>query len=70
MSFTFRPLDESSARTILNWKYEAPYDIYNLGSSDTENTLQYLLDPQNASYSIHGQQAQLRRTALLVRMDK
>jgi ribosomal-protein-alanine N-acetyltransferase len=59
MSFTFRPLDEQSARTILQWKYEAPYDIYNLSSSDPEDTVRYLLDPQNAFYGIHGQQGQL-----------
>ena len=55
MSFTFRPLDENSARTILNWQYEPPYDVYNLTSSDPENVLGYLLDPQNAFYSIFGQ---------------
>jgi len=59
MPFTFRPLDEKSARTILQWQYEAPYDIYNVASSDPEATLRYLLDPQNALYSIFGQQGQL-----------
>src|SRR5687768_8191498 len=59
MPFTFLPLDEKSARTILKWKYEAPYDMYNLDSSDPEDTLRYLLDPQNAFYSIHRQQGQL-----------
>jgi ribosomal-protein-alanine N-acetyltransferase len=59
MTFTFRPLDENSARTILHWRYEAPYDIYNLASPDSENTLRYLLDPQNAFYSIYGQQDRL-----------
>lgn len=55
MPFTFRPLDEKNARSILQWKYEAPYDIYNLASSNPEDTLRYLLDPQNAFYSIYGQ---------------
>jgi [ribosomal protein S18]-alanine N-acetyltransferase len=54
MTFTFRPLDENSARAILNWQYEPPYDMYNLASSDPENTLRYLLDPQNAFYGIYG----------------
>jgi ribosomal-protein-alanine N-acetyltransferase len=59
MSLTFRPLDEKSAQTILQWKYDVPYDIYNLASSDPENTLRYLLYPQNAFYGIYGQQGQL-----------
>jgi ribosomal-protein-alanine N-acetyltransferase len=59
MSFTFHPLDENSARTILDWQYEAPYDIYDLASPEPASTLQYLLDPQNAFYGIYGQQGQL-----------
>lgn len=59
MTLTFRPLDEESARTILDWKYKEPYDIYNLASFDSENTLQYLLDPQYAFHGIYGQQGQL-----------
>lgn len=59
MTFTFRPLDENSAKAILNWQYESPYDIYNLASSDPEDTLQYLLDPQNAFHSIYGQKGDL-----------
>lgn len=60
MSFTFRPLDENSARAILNWQYEPPYDMYNLASSDPEDILRYLLDPQNAFYSIYGQLGHLQ----------
>ena len=59
MSFTFLPLDENSAQTILNWQYEPPYDIYNLASPDPESTLRYLLDPQNAFYSVYGQHGDL-----------
>jgi len=59
MAFTFRPLNENNAQTILHWHYEAPYDIYNLESSDSENILRYLLDPQNAFHAIYGQQGHL-----------
>lgn len=59
MSFTFNLIDENSAYVILNWQYESPYDIYNLASPDPESTLQYLLDPQNAFYSIYGQNGEL-----------
>ena len=59
MSLTFRPLDESSASTILAWKYEPPYNIYDLASPEPEDTLHYLLDPQNAFYGIYDQQDHL-----------
>ena len=59
MPFAFRPLDEESARTILHWKYEAPYEIYNLASPEPEETLRYLLDPQNAFYGMVGHQGDL-----------
>jgi [ribosomal protein S18]-alanine N-acetyltransferase len=59
MPFAFRPLDEESARTILYWKYEAPYDIYNLARPEPEETLRYLLDPQYAFYGIYEPQGDL-----------
>lgn len=59
MSLMFHPLDESSATTILTWKYEAPYDIYDLASPEPEDTLHYLLDPQNAFYGMYDQQDRL-----------
>lgn len=59
MSFVFRPLNEKNAWAILDWKYDPPYDIYDLASSDRDATLQYVLDPQNAFYGIYGQQGQL-----------
>lgn len=48
--FEFQPIDESSVRAILNWRYEPPYDIYN----DLEEgaSLQYFLHPQNNFYKI------------------
>jgi [ribosomal protein S18]-alanine N-acetyltransferase len=59
MPLAFRPLDEESARMILHWRYEAPYDIYNLDSPEPEETLRYLLDPQYAFYGMYGQQGDL-----------
>ena len=59
MSLMFHPLDESSAAKILDWKYEPPYNIYNLASPEPEDTLHYLLDPQNAFYGIYDQQDRL-----------
>ena len=48
--FEFQPIDESSVRAILNWRYEPPYDIYN----DLEEgaSVQYFLHPQHNFYKI------------------
>src|SRR6185503_768490 len=59
MSLMFRRLDESSAATILDWNYEPPHNIYNLASPEPEDTLHYMLDPQNAFYGIYDQQDRL-----------
>lgn len=60
MTTSFRPLDENSARQIISWHYEAPFDIYNLASPDPEETVHYLLDPQHAFYGIYGETGELK----------
>ncbi len=50
MKIIFRPMDEVNAREIARWQYDSPYDIYNLG--DIDEAIQYVIDPQNALYSI------------------
>lgn len=52
MDFTFRPMDKASAQEILAWRYDKPYDLYNLGTGDDAQTLQVFLDPQYAYYII------------------
>jgi ribosomal-protein-alanine N-acetyltransferase len=52
MSLIFKPFDETSAYTIVSWRYEPPYDIYNLLNPPGEEDIQYLLDPQNAFHRI------------------
>lgn len=52
MPFTFHPMSEASARAILSWCYDAPYDIYNPASDEGEEATRVFLDPQNAYYSI------------------
>jgi ribosomal-protein-alanine N-acetyltransferase len=46
----FAPMDEISAQKMLRWRYEPPYDIYNLAES--EGALAYALDPQNCFYTL------------------
>jgi RimJ/RimL family protein N-acetyltransferase len=52
MSLIFKPFDETSAYTIISWRYEPPYDIYNLMDPPDEEDIEYLLDPQNAFHRI------------------
>jgi len=49
--FTFRPIDLSSARAILSWQYESPYDFYNDSEEDAD-LLQNILHPHNSIYRI------------------
>jgi len=48
VNLTFYPMDRSGACEIARWCYEPPYDVYNL--VDDENTIQYVLDPENNFY--------------------
>lgn len=58
MPFTFKPIDEASVRAILSWRYESPYDIYDLDSAGEEE-IKFFLDSQNGYYSLTDEQGEL-----------
>ena len=57
--FTFQPIDEPTARTVLGWRYPPPYDFYDPKPENVENDIQYLLDPQYPYFSMMDQTGEL-----------
>ena len=52
MTFVFRPADEVSVRGFLGWRYDPPYDFYNVDPNEEETEIQYCLQPTTACYII------------------
>jgi RimJ/RimL family protein N-acetyltransferase len=59
MAFTFDPMDEVKARAILNWRYDAPYDLYNSDPDNAEEGVRVFLDPQSAYFTITDERGDL-----------
>ena len=59
MQFGFRLMSEEDARAILQWRYEAPYSVYNPDPENLEEDLRGLLDPRYAYHSIVTEQGDL-----------
>ena len=58
-AFTFNSMDEASTRAIPEWRYDAPYDMYNVAPGDAEKEMQLFLDPQNAYHTITDERGDL-----------
>jgi RimJ/RimL family protein N-acetyltransferase len=52
----FRPMDMPGARAVCAWRYEPPYQIYNLDAprDQVPRILAFLVDPANAYWCIDG----------------
>lgn len=53
----FSVLDESAAREVMRWRYDPPYDIYNI--EDSDEVIQYVLDPQNNFFALRDDNGKL-----------
>jgi len=48
MAFTFQPMQREHAQAVLSWRYEPPYDFYNMNDDD----IAYMTDPANQFYAM------------------
>ena len=59
MSLHFEPMDEAAARAIHTWRYEPPYDVYDLAAGPAEDLVRAFVDPQNAYHAIRDEGGEL-----------
>ena len=52
MDVIFRPLTDGDAQVVLGWRYDAPYDTYNVAPADAEANRATLLDPTNRYFVV------------------
>jgi ribosomal-protein-alanine N-acetyltransferase len=55
----FRLMDEASARAIVRWQYEPPYDLYNMDPGNVKEAVEALLDPRNHYFSMADEQGKM-----------
>ena len=52
MKFTIQPLTAEQAHAMIGWRYEPPYDNYNIVAADPQEEVAYLSNPENHYYGI------------------
>ena len=55
MELVFKPMTRECAFEIVDWSYEAPYEVYGLGGNEPEATINYLCDEQNRFFALLSQ---------------
>lgn len=51
--FRLAPMNADCARAIMDWRYDAPYDVYNIAAAPDDPVVNDYLLPENAYFSIH-----------------
>lgn len=60
MKFTISLMDEADARSVCAWRYEAPYDVYNMDEEDgKEPDITEFLDRRSPYYAVRDDQGEL-----------
>lgn len=59
MTLRFQPIDQTQAGIVAKWRYDPPYDVYDLGLSAPDDVLGVLLDPANAYQAIVDENGEL-----------
>ena len=59
MILSFSPLNEQQARAIRRWRYEPPYDMYNMPNENETVNIATLTNPDNHYYAITGEGGEL-----------
>lgn len=52
MDYRFVPMGWNDASAVVAWRYEPPYDIYNVPIDEQASTIPYFADPRNAYYTV------------------
>ena len=55
MKLFIQPLSKQDANLIAAWRYDPPYDLYNLSLFD----IPFLLDPENRYHAVHDEQSRI-----------
>jgi ribosomal-protein-alanine N-acetyltransferase len=59
MSFIFTPVDKATVRAFLEWRYEPPYDIYDLDPDEAQEIVRYFVDPEVNCFGVRDEAGSL-----------